>query len=121
MRPPALALRKIGKWWPFLGVLLLTACGNPGGSTEGEAIYQKRCLSCHGEAGVGDGPTAKMLRIKPADLRKAVVEKPREEILETIAQGRKLMPAFGQSLTEREREAVYEYLRTLPSSSHLFP
>jgi len=56
-----------------------------------------------------------MLGIKPADLQRAVMEKSRDEILETIAQGRNVMPAFGRSLSEGEREAVYDYLRTLPT------
>ncbi len=115
MEPPVSALLPRWRWWLFLGVLLLSACGSGGGVEEGQAIYQTRCLSCHGEAGVGDGPTAKMLGIKPADLQKVVGEKSREEILETIAQGRNLMPAFGRSLSDKEREAVYEYLRTLPA------
>jgi mono/diheme cytochrome c family protein len=55
-----------------------------------------------------------MLGFAAGDLQKAVVEKSRREVLETIAQGRNVMPAFGRSLTEREREAVYDYLRTLP-------
>ena len=115
MGPSVFAIRERWKWWPLLGILLLSACGSRGGSEEGQAIYQRRCLPCHGETGVGDGPTARMLGIKPANLQNAVVEKSRGEILETIAQGRNVMPAFGRSLTEGEREAVYDYLRTLPT------
>ena len=34
----------------------------------GKLKYQKYCANCHGPAGKGDGPLAKMLTIKPADL-----------------------------------------------------
>jgi mono/diheme cytochrome c family protein len=115
IKASVIAIRQRWKWWPLLGILLLAACGSRGGSEEGQAIYLRRCLACHGETGVGDGPTAKMLGIKPADLQRAVMERSREEVLETIAQGRNLMPAFDESLSAGEREAVYEYLRTLPA------
>jgi mono/diheme cytochrome c family protein len=34
----------------------------------GRAEFQASCQSCHGEKGTGDGPLAKYLTIKPADL-----------------------------------------------------
>lgn len=34
----------------------------------GRAEYRISCMACHGEKGVGDGPMAKFLTIKPADL-----------------------------------------------------
>ncbi len=95
-------------------VLVLSACGSGNPIGEGEKIYSKRCYSCHGAVGLGDGPTARLMRIKPANLQQAVREKPKVAILETIARGRKVMPAFGHSLTEAQREAVYQYLHTLP-------
>lgn len=32
----------------------------------GESLYQQNCAPCHGESGLGDGPTAKDLSAKPA-------------------------------------------------------
>jgi len=62
------------------------------------------------------GAVAGVTTVKhPISLARAVMEKSRDEILETIAQGRNVMPAFGRSLSEGEREAVYDYLRTLPT------
>jgi len=95
-------------------VLLLSGCGSGGSPQGGERIYAKHCGSCHGEAGVGDGPTARLAGLKPANLPAAVREKSRAEILGTISRGRQAMPAFGRILTDAEREAVYQYLRTLP-------
>ena len=93
--------------------LVLSGCGSGGSPQEGERIYAKHCGSCHGEAGLGDGPTARLAGLKPANLPMAVREKSRAEILGTISKGRQAMPAFGRILTDAEREAIYEYLRTL--------
>ncbi|MCI0659402.1 MAG: cytochrome c [Acidobacteria bacterium] len=105
-------------WSATLGALLalllvLAGCGSGGSPQEGERIYAKHCGSCHGEAGLGDGPTARLAGLKPANLSVAVREKSRAEILGTINRGRQAMPAFGHILTDAEREAVYQYLRTL--------
>src|SRR5689334_2824516 len=34
----------------------------------GQKIYQTSCVPCHGESGKGDGPVAKNMAVKPADL-----------------------------------------------------
>ena len=34
----------------------------------GKAEYQAACQSCHGDKGIGDGPMAQYLTLKPADL-----------------------------------------------------
>jgi DMSO reductase family type II enzyme heme b subunit len=52
------------------GLLLL--CHGPvlaqtGDAEKGEAIYQKRCLQCHGEEGDGLGPAAERLNPPPRD------------------------------------------------------
>ena len=36
----------------------------------GEIEFQRNCASCHGQEGKGDGPMAKLLTVKPADLTK---------------------------------------------------
>jgi high-affinity iron transporter len=95
-------------------LLVFSGCGSGGSPQEGAQIYAKHCASCHGDTGIGDGPTARLMGLKPANLPAAVREKPRAEILGTINRGRQAMPAFGHLLTDAEREAVYQYLRTLP-------
>jgi mono/diheme cytochrome c family protein len=34
----------------------------------GQVLYLQHCASCHGASGTGDGPVARSLRTKPADL-----------------------------------------------------
>ena len=38
-----------------------------GDSDKGEAVYQKRCLQCHGAEGDGLGPAAERLNPPPRD------------------------------------------------------
>ena len=94
-------------------LLVVSGCGSGGNPQDGERIYAEHCGSCHGEAGVGDGPSARLAGLRPANLAVAIREKSRAEILGTISKGRQAMPAFGRILTDAEREAVYQYLRTL--------
>ena len=102
-------------WGVSLGALLvLPACGGIEDIEEGARTYARGCYSCHGPAGLGDGPTAKLMGIQPANLQNAVREKSKSEVLDTIARGRNAMPAFRHTLTEAERDAVYRYLLTLP-------
>ncbi len=35
---------------------------------EGADLFARNCAICHGETGVGDGPMAEILTVKPADL-----------------------------------------------------
>ena len=94
--------------------VVLSACGRGGNPEDGKRIYARHCAACHGERGKGDGPTARLTGITPANLPAVVREKSKAELLGTIARGRQAMPAFGRILTDAEREAVYEYIRTLP-------
>jgi mono/diheme cytochrome c family protein len=43
----------------------------PAAVKEAEAIYQSRCLMCHGPSGKGDGPVGATLTPKPRDLGEA--------------------------------------------------
>lgn len=55
-----------------LSLILLAALAQPALAEEdlaaGKAEFQASCQSCHGDSGMGDGPMAKFLTIKPADL-----------------------------------------------------
>lgn len=57
------------------GAFALTACDNKGGSEsasanpeavkEAKQVWDTRCVSCHGDKGLGDGPGAAALNPKP--------------------------------------------------------
>jgi mono/diheme cytochrome c family protein len=81
----------------------------------GHAVYQARCVSCHGETGRGDGPIARQLPPPPVgDLTDAEWkhgDRP-EQVLAIIAQGapETVMPGWKTTLTERELRGVSAYV-----------
>ena len=80
----------------------------------GKDVYVKQCLSCHGDAGKGDGPAAKDLTTKPRDLSDpAVTSQTDGTLFWKISEGRKPMPSFSQLLPEEDRWNVVNYIRTL--------
>ena len=96
----------------------LAACGGGGSSDDdpvevGRAVYEKNCLVCHGEARTGKG-----------GLANAPVHGPeghtwhhpdgqlRELILGSLDYPQKTMPSFVGKLTDREVDAVLEYIKS---------
>ncbi len=90
---------------------------------EGAAIYERRCASCHGTTGDGNGPVAKYLNPKPRDYRQGIYKftttpyggKPRRsDLIATIRRGvtGTAMPSF-QALSAAEVEAVVDYVLAL--------
>lgn len=81
----------------------------------GRTIYLTRCVGCHGEAGRGDGPTAKSLLGPPVgDLSDATWkhgDRP-DQVRGVVAQGVKgtAMSAWGGVLDEPEIRAVSAYV-----------
>jgi len=91
----------------------------------GKQAYQKaKCWECHGESGVGDGPSAPTLKddaghfIRPANLRKGWrIKGGREarDIFMRFSTGLDgtPMPSYADSLSEEERWALAHYVRSL--------
>jgi mono/diheme cytochrome c family protein len=81
----------------------------------GRAIYQQRCLPCHGPRGRGDGPAGAALDPRPADLVLHVPQHPDGELFYFISRGipGSAMPAWRDVLSETERWEVVTYLRAL--------
>jgi mono/diheme cytochrome c family protein len=85
----------------------------------GKKLYEQDCASCHGAAGLGDGPAARSLTPPPPDIA-ATVHMPMASdgyLYWTIAEGgvpfHTAMPAFKASLSQRDIWEVIAYLRTL--------
>ena len=80
----------------------------------GKTLYAKHCLSCHGEAGKGNGPAAKDLDKSPGDLSKPTMwEQSDGAIFWKLSTGKKPMPTFETLTTETERWQIVNYMRTL--------
>lgn len=99
---------------------------------QGQHLFQVTCAPCHGIDGKGGGPVTKndpaaaINRFPvPAPLLSGAgaVSAQRSDgyIYFTIRNGGALMPAYGVSLTDRERWAVVAYIRTLEGTTYTPP
>jgi mono/diheme cytochrome c family protein len=81
----------------------------------GKQLFHENCASCHGETGVGDGPTGQFLTKKPANLAdsKVMSEETGGSLFWKISEGRAPMPSWKDALTKTERWQLVNYVRTL--------
>lgn len=79
----------------------------------GERVFSAKCTSCHGKNAKGDGPLAKGLEIKPANLTELPKIVSNTYILIQINEGRGNMPQWRDFLTSKEAVDVTNYIRSL--------
>jgi len=86
-------------------------------ASDGPTMYNSYCATCHGLAGVGDGPAAKALTKAPADLTRisarnggqfpeTKVKRYIEGLDEVAAHGSRDMPMWGELFRSLERDTV---------------
>ena len=79
----------------------------------GKALYRQYCASCHGINGQGDGPLAKNLTPKPADLVERAAHHSDGDFAWKITNGRGAMPAFKDQLSESQIWDLTNFIRSL--------
>lgn len=90
-----------------------TARGNP---KEGQAVYEKNCLRCHGDKLDGKGPDSQDLIVRPANLQSIMSRSKTDwELLITISNGVLFSPMHGfrGKLTDQQMLDVLSYIRTM--------
>jgi mono/diheme cytochrome c family protein len=85
---------------------------NPAGAD----LYRRYCASCHGPNGAGDGPAAKWLEPRPADLTRSGLDVP--GLVERI-DGRRETPGHGSSDMPVWGEVFSEMLVTEPKAREI--
>ena len=83
---------------------------------QGQAIFEAKCVSCHGAQGRGDGPTAVNLGAKVPDWRDParLAQRSATDLFTTISKGAgNAMPAYANQYSEDERWALAAYTRSL--------
>ena len=69
-------------------------------SVSGEGVYAARCAGCHGAAGGGGAGPRMAENARAADA---------DYVARVVRNGRGMMPAFGNVLSDAEVEAVVQY------------
>jgi len=81
---------------------------------EGKDLYAQHCKSCHGAKGKGDGPKAEKIDISCGDFSAPEMSKVTDgELYWKTTEGRKPMPSFKDKLSDGERWAIVNYVRSL--------
>lgn len=97
--------------------------------SRGQAVYQQRCVQCHGVSGDGNGPSGKFMYPRPRDYRKGIFKftstpygyRPlREDLVRTVRQGIRgtSMPGFSL-LHDQDVQAVVDYVILLSRRGEL--
>lgn len=78
-------------------------------------LFTDNCLLCHGEKGMGDGPGAKTIKVKPADFTDAKIMSLETDgsLFWKMSQGRGPMPSWKDDLSDTERWQLVNYIRKL--------
>jgi mono/diheme cytochrome c family protein len=88
----------------------------------GKRLYDVNCASCHGEKGLGDGPSAAMLSPKPLPIATEAANLSDAYMFWRISKGglmqpfKSAMPAWNSILTEEEIWQVIAYIRKLSAN-----
>jgi mono/diheme cytochrome c family protein len=93
------------------GTLLWPGSGKSAEYGQGNALYESKCLMCHGTDGKGNGPAAVAFNPKPANFTDPKFWQRKDIdkfITNTIENGHGLMPAF--NLKPGEIKAIIDYL-----------
>ena len=87
--------------------------GNP---KAGEAVYKQHCLRCHGERLDGDGPEARDLIIRPANLQSSRSRTKTDwELLVALSNGVLFSPmhSYRGKLSDEQMLDVLSYIRSV--------
>jgi mono/diheme cytochrome c family protein len=81
---------------------------------QGEVLYGKFCVHCHGASGAGDGAVgAKLPGAPPSYLSPAIIALSDGKMFHSISYGKGLMGAHASMLTQQERWELILYIKKL--------
>jgi mono/diheme cytochrome c family protein len=80
-----------------------------------QQLFTDNCVLCHGEKGMGDGPGAKTIKVKPANFTDPKIQASETDggLFWKMTNGRGPMPSWKDDLTDQERWQLVGYIRKL--------
>jgi len=92
-------------------ILSSSSVAQEGEYSQGKALYEEKCVICHGANGKGDGPAAAALSPPPRDFNKPAFWDRKDVdqiIIKQVKNGKGAMPAF--HLADDEIKAIIDYM-----------
>ena len=77
----------------------------------GEAIYNKRCLNCHGTDGLASSGIGKIMKVKPVT-DPEVIKLTEPEMVQKVRLGMGKMQPYKGDLTDAQIKSSVDYFRT---------
>ena len=101
--------------WAFMSPPKLTYVGTDDKESiaRGQKLFTQHCQKCHGETGVGNGPLAKEMKIKPANLQTITGNITNTYLVVQINNGKGAMPSWQDFLSQEQSYDLTNYIRTL--------
>ena len=88
--------------------------GKSEAAKDGKNIFQTYCITCHGDKGEGNGPSAAGLNPKPANLTIKRIQKQSDGALFwKITTGKTPMISWKYTLSKKQRWELVDYIRQL--------
>jgi mono/diheme cytochrome c family protein len=97
-------------------VLINPVPNNEKSLKEGQALYERYCLHCHGEAGEGNGLVAEQYKGVPNYKADAYLSMNDGHIFHVITHGKGRMWPHGSQVTPEERWKIVHYVHKLQKS-----
>jgi mono/diheme cytochrome c family protein len=80
----------------------------------GKALWGQHCSSCHGKAGMGDGPKARNLESAAGDFSVAAFQGQSDgDLFFKVKTGRGEMPKYDKKIPDEDIWALVNYMRSL--------
>ncbi len=122
MMPPFKSLTDRQRW--DLVAYLYTLSAPQQVVAAGKTVYEANCQSCHGVKGAGDGEKASSLSAKVPnwrDLTRLAQLSARDMVTVVNNGAGQVMPAFASQLSDEQRWAAVEYIRSLTFAGNASP
>jgi mono/diheme cytochrome c family protein len=94
-----------------LAAVASLACAGSFAQSSGEALYNQKCLKCHGSSGLANSGIGQIMKVKP--ITDPEVKKLTEaEMIEMVRHGAGKMQSYQGELSDTQIKGAVDYLRT---------